>query len=329
MPRTAFVLQDVAGRLAGRDPLAALREDPVAWAYGLRDGVALAEPALVVSHWDPALEAAALAAALADGGDWVDRVVDAAPLAETAPTAAAVELVGTLAGIYRGKAPVAALLSAPATVAAALAPTLLEDPTDDADLAELADLAADALAALLGAYAEAGATTIVVADPSPGAVALADAAASHRPLVRALAHHRLEGVLLAPREGERPEGYAAVAELWDGQGQPPEAAAGGAGTGSAGRSSAAGKVPLATPPASGTAPPAAPPAASAAPPSTPTDGQPPAALALALSVFTALPAEFAAAWPAIAAAAGDGLLLSAGPVPADAPPENLRATVEA
>lgn len=189
--RTAWVLQEVAAARAGVAVAAgagsALRADPVAWAYVLRDAVALAEPDLVLSHWDPALEADALAAGLAGDGSWVDRVLDGVPPAGSAPTGAAVELVRTLAGLpgYGGR--VAVGVTPPAVVAAALGGALSAygfDAGAPADREELTDLVADALGALITAYAQAGASVAVLAGPVDDARALL-------PLERAAGHARM------------------------------------------------------------------------------------------------------------------------------------------
>ncbi len=222
--RFAPVLQEVAGRLASLEPAAALREDPVRWAYALRDAVALAPAALVLSHLDAELEAQALLAGLAGGGDWVDQVADAAPLATSGPGAAAVELVATLAGAFRGGLGVAAVLSAPADVASAAAGPLGvgEDP---GDRSELADLAADALAGLVSAYAAAGAGTVIVVEHAAGGLDPSDRDRSHAPLARALAHHRVDSVICPLPGREPPPGYALSAPLWDGTPPPPAGAA--------------------------------------------------------------------------------------------------------
>lgn len=112
--RRAPILQDVAARMAER-PASDLRQDPVGWAYALRDAVALAKPDLVVSHLDPALEADALP--LGDG-DPVDALLDVEDLPGRQPVAAAIELVGTLAGLpgYGGR--VAATITSPARIEA-------------------------------------------------------------------------------------------------------------------------------------------------------------------------------------------------------------------
>ena len=75
-----------------------------------------------------------------------------------------VELVKTLTVLFRAGPIVAASVTGPASVAAALADDLLgEDPSED-DRLELADVCADALAGLIGAYGEAGASKIVVVE---------------------------------------------------------------------------------------------------------------------------------------------------------------------
>jgi len=223
--RLAPILQDVAARLAGR-PAGAWRTDPVGWAYALRDAAGLARADVVVSHLDPALEADALGAALADAGDWADRLADAAPLAETEPAAQAVELVRTLAGAFRGSGTaVAATLSGPCSVAAVTAPALgVGDDPDDR--AELADLVGDALAALAGAYAGAGADLVIVVEDDVTFVRQEDRAAAHAPLLRAIGHQRREGVLCwPPGGGEPPARYDAPALPWDGEGEAPAARA--------------------------------------------------------------------------------------------------------
>ena len=271
--RFAPFLQDVAGRLASLQPAVALREDPVRWAYALRDAVALAPPALVLSHLDAELEAQALLAGLAADGDWIDRVADAAPLATSGPGAAAVELVATLAGAFRGGLGVAAVLSAPADVAAAAAGALgVRD--DPGDRSELADLAADALAGLVSAYAAAGAGTMIVVEHAAGGLDAADRDRSHAPLARALAHHRVDAVICPLAGREPPPGYPLSAPAWDGAGTAPQGAA---------RVDAA--------------------------------------------LWSLDPDAFAARWAAIEAAAGAMLLLSDGAIAADAPPENLRASI--
>ncbi len=221
-PRLAPILQDVVGRLAAQ-PIDTRREDPVAWAYALRDVAALARPAVLVSHLDPALEADALRAALPGGDHWADRLTGVGAPAQIEPTAGAVELVRTLVGAARGSGmAIAATLSGPCSVAARLAGHLGvgEDPHARV---ELADLVADALASLIGTYADAGADPIIVVEEDAAFVTAEELTAVHSPLVRALGHHRREGVLWWPADGagQEPSGYAASARTWDGVADPP------------------------------------------------------------------------------------------------------------
>lgn len=224
-PRLAPVLHELAGRLAGR-PVTDARAEPMQWAYALRDAAGLAHPDVLISHWDPALEADALRAGLGDGdGDWVDRLLAAPPLAETQPAAAAVELVRTLAGLFRSGTEVAAAMTGPASTAAALAPALLLEDAAPDDRVELADLCADALAGLVGAYGEAGAALVVVVEHDTRFLDASDVAGVQGPLVRALAHQRVEGVLVAPAEIDaEAAGYGATARRWDGSGSAPDVA---------------------------------------------------------------------------------------------------------
>jgi hypothetical protein len=273
-PRLAPVLHELAGRLAGR-PVADARTEPMQWAYALRDAVGLAHPDVLISHWDPDLEADAMSNALtaADGdGDWVDRLLAAPPLAQTAPASAGVELVATLAGLFRSGPEVAAAVTGPVTTAAALAPELLLDDAGPDDRIELADLCADALAGLIGAYGEAGASRVVVIEHDADFLDAADLVGVQSPLVRALAHQRVEGIFVAPPPGTGAEaaGYGATAMRWDGSGAAPD-------------------------------------------------------VALVPADLWALPPEqFAERWPGLATAAGSALLISAGPLPAAMPLENLQ-----
>lgn len=220
--RLAPVLHDLAGRLSGR-PAQDARTQPMHWAYALRDAVGLAHPDLLVSHWDPALEADALRAGAAEGeGDWVDRLLNAARLADVPPTKQAVELVKTLTGLFRTGPPVAAALTGPVTVAAALAPDLLDAGAGEDDRIELADLCADALAGLIGAYGEAGAGMVVVVEHEPAFLEAGDACAAQSPLVRALGHYRVTGIIVPAAGADLDRaGYPGAAMRWDGQGPPP------------------------------------------------------------------------------------------------------------
>jgi hypothetical protein len=208
--RIAPILHELAPRLSELSAADA-RTDPVRWAYALREAVSLASPDVLVSHWDPALEADALSAAAAGadaGSDWVDRLLDAAPLAQTPPAAAAVELVGVLAGLYRSGPTLAAALTGPQTLAAALARPLLGSSGGDGteeDRLELASLCADALASLVGAYGEAGAQMLVVVERDGAFLDGAGAAEAHSALLRSIAHHRLPAVAaLAPEVWAEP-----------------------------------------------------------------------------------------------------------------------------
>jgi hypothetical protein len=210
--RFAPVLDDVAGRLAGRPP-GSRREDPVGWAYALRDAVAVADPDVVVSHLDPTVERDALAPLLAGGEDPVDAVLDAPPLGGLGPALAAVELVRTLTGAL--PRPVAATLTGPATLAAALA-------ADAGDPEELAEVCGDALAGYAALLAEAGATTIVVVETAGGF------AGAHAPIVRALALHAVEAVLWTADPAGEDAGYPALARGWSGEAPAPPVAVVGA-----------------------------------------------------------------------------------------------------
>lgn len=163
-------------------PASDLREDPVGWAYALRDAAALAAPDLIVSHLDPALEADAVPT---DSDDPVDALLEIESLAATPPVSGAVELVGTLAGMpgYPGR--VVATVTSPHDMAA----RMLDVRPAECDLDELTEVAADLLAGLVEAYAGAGASTIVIANwtAAPEAGTLA-------PLERAAAHARVEAI---------------------------------------------------------------------------------------------------------------------------------------
>ena len=176
MSRYAPILQEVAGRLCGQAP-SLMRLDPVRWAYAVRDAVSLAQPDLVVSHYDESLEADAIHAAAGPG------LHELPALAAVEPTARAVELVRVLAEIYAtpGSPAVAATVTGPATVAARLCP-LAPGVSEE----ELAELAADLLAPLVGAYARAGAAVAIVFSRAPSDERQIG------PLRRAADHHRIE-----------------------------------------------------------------------------------------------------------------------------------------
>jgi hypothetical protein len=223
--RLAPVLHDLAGRLAGR-PTEDARKEPMRWAYALRDAVGLAHPDVLVSHWDGALEADALRAGAAGADDWVARLLNAPRLADVAPTKQILELVKTLAGLFPTGPAVAATVTGPVTVAATLAPDLLDPEFNGDDRVELADLCADALAGLIGAYGEAGASMVVVVEREAGFLTADDVSAAQSPLVRALGHHRVTGIVVPPESGALDTaGYDAAAASWQGDGPPPAAAA--------------------------------------------------------------------------------------------------------
>jgi hypothetical protein len=223
--RLAPILHDLAARLSGR-PAQDARTQPMNWAYALRDAVGLAHPDVLVSHWDGALEADALrAGATQGGGDWVDRLLNAPRLADAAPTKETVELVKTLVGLFRTGPAIAASVTGPATVASALADELLGDDPSEDDRVELADLCADALAGLIDVYGEAGAAKIVVIEHAAGFLDAGDVCAAQSPLVRALGHHRVPGVVVAAEGLDlSAAGYEAAAARWDGSGPPPAVA---------------------------------------------------------------------------------------------------------
>jgi hypothetical protein len=217
--RLAPVLQEVAARLSG-----SVRTEALPWAYALRDAVGLARPDVVVSHWDATLEAEALTGVLADG-DLIDRLLSAPRLAEIAPTRGTIELVRILTGLYGTEPEVAATVTGPASVAARLAASCPNEALAAEDRVELADVCADALAGLVADYGHAGATRVVVVEHDAEFLAAGDAAEVQAPLVRALAHQRLAGVLVAPEGLDlAAAGYEETAERWDGAGAPPPVA---------------------------------------------------------------------------------------------------------
>ncbi len=192
----------------------------MAWAYTLRDAVEVAEPDLVVSHMDERLEADTLLGSTAPETDWMKRIESAPQLALSPPTAAAVELVRTLSGIYRSARPVAATVTGPVTVAAVLAGELLADGAPQDERIELAEMAADLLTALAAAYVDAGAAVLIVFEPRAGFLSEeADRMSALRPLERAAGHLRTELILARPGIGIPPEVWAlpplAFAEQFD------------------------------------------------------------------------------------------------------------------
>jgi hypothetical protein len=201
--RYAPILQAIAGRIAGLDA-GLLRTDPVRWAYALREAVELARPDVVVSHLDDRLEVDTVLAAAPAEGDLAGRLLDVPALAELAPAGAAVELVRTLAGIYRSGPGVAATLTGPVTLAGRIGSAMLPAGAAIDDPVELAEIAGDLLAGLAAAYADAGATVLVVFESDRSAVVReADRQAALRPIARIAEHKRVELVVCgAPSSGD-------------------------------------------------------------------------------------------------------------------------------
>lgn len=187
----APVLQDVAARIAGAGNDG---DDPVRQGYRLRDAIELVRPDWVVSHHDPVAETAAVRAAGAD----VDPI-DVA-LAEQAPVASYVELVGVLAKLYPDRV-VAASVTGPASMAATLA-----DAGAEADVLDCGDL----LAELVATYVGAGATRVVVWESEVSADAAAEVSGAHTSIVRRLSMLAVPGVLCGGSDVDS-AGYAAHA----------------------------------------------------------------------------------------------------------------------
>jgi hypothetical protein len=148
----APVLHDVAGKLAGRDP-AGWSEDPMRWAYAVREAVSMVKPDWVVSHFDTKFECGAIAK-LATAPD---EVWDVAVVGD-GPFAPGIELVSTLASLDPSWT-VAASVTGPVTTARLLCEHW-ELPAQDME--DLQDACGDVIAALAAAYAEAGASEIIV-----------------------------------------------------------------------------------------------------------------------------------------------------------------------
>jgi hypothetical protein len=177
----APVLHDLAGHLSGRDP-SRWTEDPVRWAYAVREAVSMVRPTWVVSHFDPDLEARAIAELASEP----DEVWDVELLAD-GPFAPAIELVRTLAGVDSDWT-VAASVTGPRQTAASLGERWNAD-----DLDELQEACGDVAAALVAAYAEAGAREILVWEPEP-----VPAAAAHEAITRRAALAGVPLTLVAP-----------------------------------------------------------------------------------------------------------------------------------
>lgn len=175
----APVLQEVAAGMAGAR--SDVGSEPVAQAYRLRDAVELVRPDWVVTHYDPELEARAVATA----GAGVE-LIDVA-LAGLAPAAGVVELVGVLAALYPDTV-IAASMTGPAGLAAALR------AGDDDVSVDLLDCG-DVLAELVSSYVDAGARRVLVWEPDVPADIGAEVTDAHTPIMRKLDMLGVPGVL--------------------------------------------------------------------------------------------------------------------------------------
>ena len=185
----APVLHDLAGTLTGQDP-GDWTHDAMRWAYAVREAVSMVKPAWVVSHFDLEFEARAIPEIASEP----DGVWDVEVTAD-GPFAPGIELVRTLASIDPSWT-VAASVTGPVRTARALAERW---HVGAEDLDELSEACGDVSAALMAAYAEAGAREIVVWEGECG-----DDPAAHRALTRRAA---LAGVPLTLVGSSRLEGY--------------------------------------------------------------------------------------------------------------------------
>jgi hypothetical protein len=187
----APVLHELAGHLSGRDP-DRWADDPMRWAYALREAVSLVKPGWVVSHFDSALEARAIAELASDP----DTVWDVEVTTE-GPFAPGLDLVRTLAGVD-ARWTIAASVTGPRQMATSLAARWDVD-----DVNELQEACGDVVAALVAAYVEAGAREVLVWEPEPMAAAPAHVAMARRAA--------LAGVPLTLAGPVPLDGYARVA----------------------------------------------------------------------------------------------------------------------
>jgi hypothetical protein len=160
------------------------------WAYAVREAVSMVKPTWVVSHFDLEFEARAITEIASEP----DGVWDVEVTAD-GPFAPGIVLVRTLARIDASWT-VAASVTGPLRMARALSHAW---NAGAADLAELSEACGDVSAALMAAYAEAGASQIVVWEGDCG-----DDPAAHRALTRRAA---LAGVTLTLVGSPRLEGY--------------------------------------------------------------------------------------------------------------------------
>jgi hypothetical protein len=185
----APVLHDLAGTLSGQEP-SDWTQDAMRWAYAVREAVSMVKPTWVVSHFDLEFEARAIAALATEPDEVWDVEVTA-----NGPFAPGIVLVRTLAQIDASWT-VAASVTGPLRTARALSHAW---NAGAADLAELSEACGDVSAALMAAYAEAGASQIVVWEGDCG-----DDPAPHRALTRRAA---LAGVPLTLVGASGLEGY--------------------------------------------------------------------------------------------------------------------------
>jgi hypothetical protein len=187
----APVLHELAGSLSEQDP-SGWHRDPMRWAYAVREAVGMVRPSWVVSHYDLDFEARAIAAIAGEP----DEVWDLSVTAD-GPFGPGIELVHTLAQIDPGWT-VAASVTGPRHTASSLAERWA---VGDAGRGELEEACGDVIAALVAAYAEAGASEMLVWEPE----ATVDAHAAHAAITRRAA---LSGVPLSLVASSPVEGYA-------------------------------------------------------------------------------------------------------------------------
>jgi hypothetical protein len=186
---SAPVLHDVAGRISGRDS-ETWTEDPMRWAYAVREAVSVVRPAWVVSHYDPKFECRAINTLASEPDAVWDVEVDS-----EGPFAPGIELVRTLATLDPTWT-VAASITGPMSTAHMLCESW---GTPSEDLEDLQDACGDVIASLAASYAQGGASEIIVwecdAHHSPQR-----AEAAQQALVRRAAHVGVPLSLVSPAE---------------------------------------------------------------------------------------------------------------------------------
>ncbi|MFA5710422.1 hypothetical protein [Mycolicibacterium sp.] len=170
----APVLDQVASRISGTETC--WRTEPSRWAYCLREAVGLMRPDWVITHFDPQAEADAVTASVTASAAVID-----VNLARTPLLAAALELTTVLAGLFPAQ-PVAASVTGPGALSQILAQRF---STSDEDLPDLIADVGDLLGVLVGSYAAAGATRILVWESSETDL-LDDLVDAHAPMLRRL-----------------------------------------------------------------------------------------------------------------------------------------------